>query len=108
MDAISLTPQMMCDECDAFLGKPHKEGCSKHGRLVENADAVEKMASVEEVERQNPMVGIDRDTAELLLRSLIPPEVAEGEDAEKLKSLREGLETFVAAAKEVEGGSESK
>jgi hypothetical protein len=102
MEGISLTPQMMCEECDAFLGKAHKQSCSKYGRLVENADAVEKMALTEEVERQNPLLGIDPHAAELILKNL--GESEHPGEIEELKSLKEGLETFVAAAREAEQG----
>ncbi len=103
--SIGLVGKLMCEECDAFLGKPHKDTCSKKGRLVENADATEKFTTVDHAEREDPLIGIDVDTAELLLRSLIPPEVAGDDDAEKLRSLREGLEQFVAASREAQGSS---
>lgn len=98
---INLVGKMMCEECDAFLGKPHRDSCSKAGRLVENADATEKFTTVERADMEEPLIGLDRETCELILRSLIPPEVAE-DDAEKLGGLRDGLEQFVAAAKEAE------
>ncbi len=87
----------MCEECDAFLGKPHKDTCSKSGRLVEMGDATEKFTTIQHADQEDPMLGIDLDTAKLLLRSLIPPEVA-GDDADQLKALREGLEQFVKEA----------
>lgn len=99
---INLVGKMMCEECDAFLGKAHRGTCSKAGRLVENADATEKFTTVERADLEEPLLGLDRETCELILRSLIPPEVAEG-DAEKLRGLRSGLEQFVAAALEAEG-----
>lgn len=94
----------MCKECDAFLGKPHKEGCSKHGRLVEMGDATKKFTTIEHADAEDPMVSIDVETAELILRSLIPPEIAD-QDADKLKALRTGLEKFVASATPTEDKS---
>ena len=45
--SMALVGADMCEECEAFLGHPHKEGCSKHGRIVEQADATWKMTTVE-------------------------------------------------------------
>jgi hypothetical protein len=100
-DSIDLVGRQMCEECEAFLGKPHQEGCSKHGRLVEMADATEKFTTVERANAEEPLIGLNADTVELLLRSMIPPEVA-GDDAEELKALRQGFETFVTEARESE------
>jgi hypothetical protein len=98
-ESINLVGEQMCEECDAFLGKPHKDTCSKKGRLVEMADATEKFTTVEHAQQENPILGIDQETAGLILRSMLPaePEIV-GEDAEKLKALRVGLEAFVGGS----------
>jgi hypothetical protein len=99
--SIALVGRDMCEECDGFLGKPHREGCSLKPGVVQPEQTVEKFTTVERAEQEDPLIGLDRQTVELLLRSMIPPEVAEGDEAE-LRQLRAGLETFVAAAQEVE------
>jgi hypothetical protein len=107
MASIVLVGEMMCEECDAFLGKPHRDSCSKAGRLVENTDATEKFTTVERADKEEPMVGLNRETVELILRSMIPPEVAE-DDGENLRKLRTALEQFVASALELEKEAEEE
>lgn len=103
--SINLVGQQMCEECDAFLGKPHKEGCSKHGRLVENADATEKFTTVEHADREEPLLGIDPEGAEMLVKWLGEMDLEDPAEAERCRKMRGGLETFVAAAREVQGSS---
>lgn len=99
---IGLVGKMMCEECDAFLGKPHREGCSKHGRLVENADATEKFTTAERAYMEEPLIGLNRETVEMILDGLRPQSEIAAERRDEMKSLREGLGQFVAAAREVE------
>lgn len=95
--SINLVGKMMCEECDAFLGKPHKDTCSKSGRLVENADATEKFTTVEHADAEEPLIGIDPETADLILKHL---EIKDNDpDHDRLVALQEGLEKFVEAAK---------
>lgn len=97
--SINLVGKMMCEECDAFLGKPHKDTCSKAGRLVENADATEKFTTVEHADAEEPLVGIDPDTAEMILKHLNIPD---GDpDHDKLVALSDGLEKFVEGSRNV-------
>jgi hypothetical protein len=110
-EGIGLVGREMCAECDAFLGKEHRIGCSKSGQ-VSTTEAVEKFTTVAHANAEEPMLGLDAEAVALIIEALPDPddpEVAEDWDpdqapqqAEKLKALREGLGTFVAAAKEVE------
>lgn len=104
--SIEMVGRQMCDECDAFLGKPHAEDCSKSG-LVEMTDATEKFTTPERAAIEDgPMLVLDAEGVELVLRSLIPPTVA-GDDAEDLANLREALQAFLDAARELEAGEGS-
>lgn len=102
MDSINLVGRQMCEECDAFLGKAHREGCSKHGRLLEMADATEKFTTVEHAEAEEPLLGIDPATAQLILDNLGEPDEGESED---LQALRRGLTEFVAAVESEPGNA---
>lgn len=94
---LNLTPREMCDECDAFLGKPHKDGCSKRPGVVQKGEAVEKFTSVEHADEEDgPLIGLDTDAVELLLRNLRMPA---GEDFDKLTALGEGLKKFLDEAR---------
>jgi hypothetical protein len=99
--SIDLVGRMMCEECDAFLGKAHKETCSKKGRVVEQGDATEKFTTVEHADREEPMIGLNADTVELILAHMSVHEHTE--DPAEVEKLMGGLRTFVAAAREVEG-----
>lgn len=96
---IGLVGREMCDECDAFLGKPHREGCSKRPGIVQKGEAVEKFTSVDHADKEDPLIGLDTDTVELLLRNL---NMAAGKDFERLKAVGEGFKAFLDAAQEVE------
>lgn len=98
--SIELVGRQMCEECDALLGKPHAEGCSKYGALVYLEDSTEKFTTAERVAQEEPLLAVDPEMVELILRSLIPPTVA-GDDAENLAKLREGLQAFLDAANEL-------
>lgn len=100
-ESIELVGRFMCEECDAFLGKPHAESCSKHGGLVEQGDATEKFTTTERVAQEEPLLAMDPEMVELILRSLIPSETA-GDDAETLTKLREGLQAFLDATNELQ------
>lgn len=105
-ESIELVGRFMCEECDAFLGKPHAESCSKHGRLVEQEDATEKFTTTERAaEEDGPLIAIDAEAVELIIRNLNMPA---GEDFEKLTKLLEGMKTFLDAVREVEGEQESR
>lgn len=104
-DSINLVGRRMCEECDAFLGHAHKDTCSKAGRVVENADATEKFTSVEHAEREEPLIGIDREGAELLVKWLGELDLDDPAEIEKVQAMIDGLTTFIAAAVEVEGSS---
>lgn len=99
MDSIDLVGRQMCEECEAFLGKAHREGCSKHGRLVEMADATEKFTTVERADAEEPLLGLNADTVELLVRNLNMPA---GEDFDRLAAISDGLKKFLARARAIE------
>lgn len=94
-EVISLVGQQMCEFCNAFLGKPHKDECSKKGRLVEMADATEKFTTVEHANEEDPLLGIDVKTAKLIADNLGAASDGESED---LQALREGLRKFIQEA----------
>lgn len=100
--SIDLVGRQMCEECDAFLGKAHREGCSKHGCLVEMADATEKFTTVERADAEEPLIGLNADTVELLVRNLHMPA---GEDYDQLMQISEGLKKFIAQARESEAAA---
>lgn len=101
--SINLVPREMCDECDAFLGKAHRDGCSKGDRAVIEADTTEKFTTVAHVEQEEPLIGLDADTVQMILDHLSTRST--DDDFEKTESMREGLELFVAASRELEGQS---
>jgi hypothetical protein len=105
-DSINLVGRRMCEECDAFLGHAHKDTCSKRGRVVENADATEKFTSIEHAEREEPLIGIDRQGAELLVKWLGELDLDDPAEVEKVQAMIDGLTTFIAAAREVEDAPE--
>jgi len=104
-DSINLVGRMMCEECDAFLGKAHKDTCSKKGRLVENADATEKFTTVEHADREEPLLGIDPEGAEMLVKWLGELDLDDPDEIEKCQAMIGGLSTFAAAAREIQGTS---
>lgn len=108
MAAIELVGRQMCEECDAFLGKAHKDTCSKSGRAVIEADCTEKFTTVEHAERENPLVGIDVEGAEFLVGLIGKLDISAlgADEYEKAKGFRGGLETFIAAVREIEAGGD--
>jgi hypothetical protein len=102
MDSIALVGEMMCEECDAFLGKAHRDTCSKAGRVVEMADATEKFTTLEQSQAENPLLGLDRATVEIILRALPPQSEITEDDREKMGELRVGLAKFVTGCEEAE------
>lgn len=103
--SIELVGRMMCDECEAFLGKPHTEDCSKSG-LVEMAEATEKFTTPERAYEEEPLLAIDPEAVELILGYL--PSSPAGVNADKLTKLLEGMKAFLDAVREVEGEQESR
>jgi uncharacterized protein (DUF697 family) len=95
-EGIGLVGREMCAECDAFLGKEHRIGCSKSGQ-VSTTEAVEKFTTVAHANAEEPMLGLDAEAVALIIEALPDPddpEVAEDWDpdqapqqAEKLKAL---------------------
>jgi hypothetical protein len=92
-DNINLVGREMCEECDAFLGKAHKDTCSKKGRLVEMGDATEKFTTVEHAEAEEPMLGLDPKTVELLLNHITTHDT--DPDFQDVVALVEGMKTFL-------------
>lgn len=104
---INLVSRKMCDECDAFLGKPHKDGCSKGGRAVIEADTSEKFTTVEHVEREEPLLVLNADAVELIVNHTTCSQQCSSQDPDhdKFVALLSGLRAFIAAAREVEAGA---
>jgi len=95
---IDLIARSVCDECDAFLGKAHKDGCSKGDRAVIEADTTEKLTTVNRAEAEEPMLGIDADTALLIARYLERGTQHRarftGDEHDKINKLAKGLREF--------------
>jgi len=102
-DGINLVGRQVCEECDAFLGKPHKDTCSKADRLVEMGDATEKFTTVEHAQAEEPLIGLNVETVELILDHLTTHDT--DSDFEKVVALTEGLRSFVSEAKPTERGN---
>lgn len=103
-DSINLVGKMVCEECDAFLGKPHNAGCSRRyfDKPVTEPEAVERFTTIEHADREEPLLGIGPDTAELLAKWLGKLDLDDPEEIEQCRAVQEGLTTFAAAARELE------
>lgn len=99
MEGIHLVGEKMCEECDAFLGKEHRIGCSLSGKVTPE-QATEKFTTLKHAEDEVPLIGLDPEAVEMLLRNLRIPV---GGDFERLKALQGGLVTFLEAANEATG-----
>lgn len=95
MPGIELVARDMCEECEAFLGKQHNPRCSMAGEVIPE-QAVEKFTTIEHAEQEQPLIGLDTDTVELLQKWLGELDLDEPEEIEKLQALQLAFAEFVA------------